>query len=92
VQRGEVWWADLSAPDGSGPGYWRPVLSVTVSAVLLVDGHVAGTWSGEAQRGRFEVRVTPFEPFSRATRTALDAEDVGRFSGLPATLVPFGGR
>ena len=28
VQRGEIWWAGLPAPVGSGPGYRRPVLIV----------------------------------------------------------------
>jgi mRNA interferase MazF len=28
VKRGEVWWASLPAPTGSGPGYRRPVLVV----------------------------------------------------------------
>ena len=28
MQRGEIWWADLPAPVGSGPGYRRPVLIV----------------------------------------------------------------
>jgi len=28
VRRGEIWWADLSAPYGSEPGYRRPVLIV----------------------------------------------------------------
>lgn len=28
MQRGEIWWADLPAPVGSGPGYRRPVLVV----------------------------------------------------------------
>ncbi|MCP4381431.1 MAG: type II toxin-antitoxin system PemK/MazF family toxin [Hyphomicrobiales bacterium] len=27
-QRGEIWWADLSDPVGSGPGYRRPVLVI----------------------------------------------------------------
>jgi mRNA interferase MazF len=26
MRRGEVWWASLPAPDGSGPGLRRPVL------------------------------------------------------------------
>jgi len=26
--RGEIWWASLQAPQGSGPGYRRPVLIV----------------------------------------------------------------
>jgi len=28
VERGQVWWADLGEPDGSEPGYNRPVLIV----------------------------------------------------------------
>ena len=29
MRRGEVWWADLADPVGSGPGYRRPVLVVS---------------------------------------------------------------
>ena len=28
MQRGEIWWASLQEPQGSGPGYRRPVLIV----------------------------------------------------------------
>jgi mRNA interferase MazF len=28
MQRGEIWWASLPEPQGSGPGYRRPVLIV----------------------------------------------------------------
>jgi mRNA interferase MazF len=28
ISQGEVWWADLPAPSGSGPGYRRPVVVV----------------------------------------------------------------
>ncbi|MEL7353604.1 MAG: type II toxin-antitoxin system PemK/MazF family toxin [Cyanobacteria bacterium P01_A01_bin.116] len=28
MYRGEIWWADLPAPAGSGPGYYRPVLII----------------------------------------------------------------
>lgn len=28
ITQGEVWWADLSEPTGSGPGYRRPVVVV----------------------------------------------------------------
>ncbi len=28
MQRGEIWWALLPEPEGSGPGYRRPVLIV----------------------------------------------------------------
>lgn len=32
MQRGEVWWASLPDPVGSGPGYRRPVLIVQANA------------------------------------------------------------
>jgi mRNA interferase MazF len=28
IERGEIWWADLPEPIGSGPGYRRPVLII----------------------------------------------------------------
>ena len=28
IQRGEIWWADLGEPDGSGPGFRRPLMIV----------------------------------------------------------------
>jgi mRNA interferase MazF len=28
VERGQVWWADLGEPDGSEPGFHRPILIV----------------------------------------------------------------
>lgn len=44
MNRGEVWWASLEPPKGSGPGYRRPVLVVqansfnksAISTVLIV--------------------------------------------------------
>lgn len=32
IQRGEIWWAELTDPRGSGPGYRRPVLVVQSDA------------------------------------------------------------
>jgi mRNA interferase MazF len=32
IERGDVWWADLGEPDGSEPGYRRPVLIVQSDA------------------------------------------------------------
>ena len=28
ISQGEIWWADLPAPEGSGPGFRRPVIVV----------------------------------------------------------------
>jgi mRNA interferase MazF len=33
IQQGEVWWAELPAPVGSGPGFRRPVLIVQGEAL-----------------------------------------------------------
>lgn len=33
VSQGEIWWADLDNPAGSGPGYRRPVLVVQGDAI-----------------------------------------------------------
>jgi len=32
VERGQIWWADLDEPTGSGPGYRRPILVVQSDA------------------------------------------------------------
>ena len=33
ISQGEVWWADLPAPSGSGPGFRRPVVVVQSDAL-----------------------------------------------------------
>ena len=33
ISRGEVWWADLPSPAGSGPGFRRPVVVVQGDAL-----------------------------------------------------------
>lgn len=33
ISQGEVWWADLPAPTGSGPGFLRPVVVVQGDAL-----------------------------------------------------------
>ena len=32
MKRGQIWWAEIKAPAGSGPGYKRPVLIVQSDA------------------------------------------------------------
>jgi mRNA interferase MazF len=32
VRRGEIWWASLPSPTGSGPGFRRPVLVVSADS------------------------------------------------------------
>ena len=33
ISQGEIWWADLPAPSGSGPGFRRPVVVVQGDAL-----------------------------------------------------------
>ena len=33
ISQGEIWWADLPTPVGSGPGYRRPVVIVQADAL-----------------------------------------------------------
>ena len=33
ISQGEIWWADLGEPIGSGPGYRRPVVVVQCDAL-----------------------------------------------------------
>ena len=33
ISQGEIWWADLQEPAGSGPGYRRPVVVVQCDAL-----------------------------------------------------------
>lgn len=33
ISQGEIWWADLPAPAGSGPGFRRPVVIVQCDAL-----------------------------------------------------------
>lgn len=33
ITQGDVWWAELSDPEGSGPGYRRPVIVVQGNAL-----------------------------------------------------------
>ena len=39
ISQGEIWWADLPAPVGSGPGFRRPV--VVVQGDALNRSHIA---------------------------------------------------
>jgi mRNA interferase MazF len=35
ISQGEIWWADLPAPAGSGPGFRRPVVVVQCDALNI---------------------------------------------------------
>jgi mRNA interferase MazF len=66
ISQGEVWWADLSAPTGSEPGFRRPVVVVqgdafnrsalrTVVCVVLTSNL---TWAAAPGNVRLTARAT----------------------------------
>jgi hypothetical protein len=60
-----------------------------VVPVVLVDGLAAGVWRYERRGKRLAVSVRPFAAFDASVRQGItgEAEDIGRFLGLPVTLV-----
>ncbi len=48
-RRGEIWWADLPDPVGSGPGYRRPVLDKSLLSAKA--GRLLQTKLGEVEDG-----------------------------------------
>jgi hypothetical protein len=59
-----------------------------ISPVVLADGMVAGVWRHERRGGRVEVTVNPWRPLTAGHKRQLgeDADRLGRFLGLPATV------
>ena len=79
MQRGELWWAALPAPTGSGPGYRRPVLIVqsndfnrsriqTVLAVIITSN--------------LRLAKAPGNVLIRASRSGLPKDSVANVSQL----------
>lgn len=62
-----------------------------LSQALLVNGQVRGTWEHRRRGRTLAVRVRPFAPLARATRTAIEAEasSLARFLGAEAEQVEF---
>jgi hypothetical protein len=71
--------------DGSRRGAIHPTRNGMVSATLLVDGRIAGTWRRTLGRGGVTVELLPFAPLSARRRRALAAaaRRYARFLGLP---------
>ena len=79
VERGELWWASLPEPAGSGPGYRRPVLVVQsnpfnrsrISTVLVV-----------ALTGSTRLAAAPGNVLLPAERTGLSRDSVANVSQI----------
>lgn len=66
ISQGEIWWADLPAPAGSGPGFRRPVVVVQcdalnrsrIATVLCVPLTSNLKWAGAPGNVSLPARVT----------------------------------
>ena len=105
IARGDVWWADLPVPVGSGPGYRRPVLVVqgdaynrseirTVVCVPLTSRIARAAMPGNV---RLSARVTGLPRASVANVSLVSALDqsllterVGRVPARQLDLVLIG--
>jgi len=54
IRRGEIWWADLPNPAGSGPGFRRPVLIVQADSfnASAIQTTIAVVLTSELRRAR----------------------------------------
>ena len=96
ISQGEVWWADLPLPTGSGPGFRRPVVVVQcdalnqsrVATVVCVPLTSNLKWESAPGNVRLSTRITGLPKTSVANVSqliTLDKELLSdRVSKLPA--------
>jgi mRNA interferase MazF len=102
ISQGEIWWADLSDPAGSGPGFRRPVIVVQgdsfnrskIATVLCVPLTSNLKWADAPGNVLLEVRLTglPKDSVANVSQVvALDrwllTERVGKLSRVKTDLV-----
>lgn len=60
-----------------------------LTAVIILNGKVAGTWNKALKKNTVEIRLSPFRKFSKDEQEALESEVAryGTFVGIPAVLV-----
>lgn len=100
--QGEVWWADLPAPTGSGPGFRRPVVVVQgnhlnrsrIATVVCVPLTSNVTWAGAPGNTLLAAKATGLPKDSVANVSqivsldrSLLTERVGRLTPILDTLV-----
>jgi len=102
ISQGEVWWADIPAPRGSGPGFRRPVVVVQgdalnrsrIATVVCVPLTSNLKWAGAPGNVLLPARATSLPKDSVANVSqivALDktllAERVGKLSSTKVDLL-----
>lgn len=96
VAQGDVWWADLPAPTGSGPGFRRPVVVVqgnalnrsqiaTVVCVPLTSNLV---WAGAPGNALLAARVTGLPKDSVANASQIITLDRSLLTERVRRLAP----
>jgi len=60
-----------------------------ISAVILLDGKIVGTWMYSFERNKMIVEVQPFKKFPKSVRTSVEqeAENLATFFGKEAEIV-----
>lgn len=79
MQRGEVWWASLPEPAGSGPGYRRPVLIVQANA--FNESRIQ-TIIAAVITSNLRLAAAPGNVLCRASETTLPRDSVVNVSQL----------
>lgn len=83
IRQGDVWWAELPAPSGSGPGFRRPVVVVQgdplnrsgIATVVCVPLTSNRAWSEAPGNVLLEGRVTGLPRDSAANVSQIIAVD-----------------
>jgi mRNA interferase MazF len=95
ISQGEIWWADLPAPTGSGPGFRRPVVVVQgdafnrsrIATVVCVPLTTNLTWADSPGNVYLTAQATKLAKDSVANSSQVIAIDksllVERVSKLP---------
>ncbi|MBI5582589.1 MAG: type II toxin-antitoxin system PemK/MazF family toxin [Deltaproteobacteria bacterium] len=102
ISQGEIWWAELPDPAGSGPGFRRPVIVVQgdsfnrskIATVLCVPLTSTLKWADAPGNVLFEARLTglPKDSVANVSQVvtldkSLLTERVGKLSSSKTNLV-----
>jgi mRNA interferase MazF len=99
MKRGEVWWASLPAPAGSGPGYRRPVVVVqsnpfnqsrisTVTVAGITSNLALAEAPGNVRVGRAESGLAKASVVNVSQLVTLDRSQLTqRVRALPGDVV-----
>lgn len=96
VAQGETWWADLPEPDGSGPGFRRPVVVVQgdhlnrsrIATVVCVPLTSNVAWAEAPGNVLLPAKVTGLPKDSVANVSQIVALDRGCLTKRVAKLPP----